>query len=278
MAIACTDSLEDLVREFESGEGDVMDNLMTLLDNYTDGDTSTVTRTRCSSAILNKDELLSSIRNAYPHDDGGSSTSEGEMDKFLERTWSRCTDGRVIKTLRGRSSPSPYVKVVTKLKEYYDQKQGELERPISTLQERVESTQLDQDTKQEITETIATTYRHNMQIQLKRCIIKTIERLRKKHLPADFPKARLQPNIIRILKEYYINFPYPTRKQKEKLARDCGITLQQVTTWFNNHRRRYKSKPGIMKGRGSRKGKGRISKDEGVSFSVELTSSTETVR
>lgn len=32
--------------------------------------------------------------------------------------------------------------------------------------------------------------------------------------------------------------PYPTKKEKEELAKCCNITVKQITTWFNNKRYR----------------------------------------
>lgn len=53
--------------------------------------------------------------------------------------------------------------------------------------------------------------------------------------------------------------PYPTKKEKEELARRCKMTTKQISTWFNN--KRYRSnctltKKGTDKGKGKGKGKG----------------------
>ena len=44
--------------------------------------------------------------------------------------------------------------------------------------------------------------------------------------------------------------PYPTKKEKEELAKCCKMTVKQVSTWFNN--KRYRSNCTLTK-----KGKGR---------------------
>ena len=44
--------------------------------------------------------------------------------------------------------------------------------------------------------------------------------------------------------------PYPTKKEKEELAKRCKMTVKQVSTWFNN--KRYRSNCTLTK-----KGKGR---------------------
>jgi len=44
--------------------------------------------------------------------------------------------------------------------------------------------------------------------------------------------------------------PYPTKKEKEELARRCNMSIKQLSTWFNN--KRYRSNSTLTK-----KGKGR---------------------
>jgi pre-B-cell leukemia transcription factor 1 len=46
-----------------------------------------------------------------------------------------------------------------------------------------------------------------------------------------------------VLNEYFysnLSNPYPSEEIKEKLARECQITVSQVSNWFGNKRIRYK--------------------------------------
>mmetsp|Transcript_8241 Transcript_8241/g.16695 ORF Transcript_8241/g.16695 Transcript_8241/m.16695 type:complete len:112 (-) Transcript_8241:1954-2289(-) len=49
------------------------------------------------------------------------------------------------------------------------------------------------------------------------------------------------PGVIQIFKRWFDehqNHPYPTDQEKHELARQTGTTLQQITNWFINHRKR----------------------------------------
>jgi hypothetical protein len=46
-----------------------------------------------------------------------------------------------------------------------------------------------------------------------------------------------------VLNEYFyshLSNPYPSEEAKEELARQCQITVSQVSNWFGNKRIRYK--------------------------------------
>src|SRR5690606_37741389 len=50
-------------------------------------------------------------------------------------------------------------------------------------------------------------------------------------------RTPLPPVATEILSNWYnqhIDYPYPTQEEKLLLAQQCGISVQQVTTWFNN--------------------------------------------
>ncbi|CAM9509668.1 unnamed protein product, partial [Choristocarpus tenellus] len=47
--------------------------------------------------------------------------------------------------------------------------------------------------------------------------------------------------ITEILEAWFVEHmddPYPTDEQKTSLAKTVGLTYQQISTWFNNNRRR----------------------------------------
>ncbi|MGH0182159.1 UNVERIFIED_CONTAM: hypothetical protein FKN15_008601 [Acipenser sinensis] len=50
-----------------------------------------------------------------------------------------------------------------------------------------------------------------------------------------------------VLNEYFyshLSNPYPSEEAKEELARECSITMSQVSNWFGNKRIRYKKNIG----------------------------------
>ncbi len=50
-----------------------------------------------------------------------------------------------------------------------------------------------------------------------------------------------------VLNEYFyshLSNPYPSEEAKEELARNCSITVSQVSNWFGNKRIRYKKNIG----------------------------------
>ncbi|CAF1110670.1 unnamed protein product [Brachionus calyciflorus] len=62
--------------------------------------------------------------------------------------------------------------------------------------------------------------------------LKEAHRSRKQLLPD------LAVDIMNDWFEDHINNPYPTLEEKEKMARQAGITVKQVTAWFSNRRNR----------------------------------------
>mmetsp|Transcript_8240 Transcript_8240/g.16688 ORF Transcript_8240/g.16688 Transcript_8240/m.16688 type:complete len:90 (-) Transcript_8240:1954-2223(-) len=54
-------------------------------------------------------------------------------------------------------------------------------------------------------------------------------------------KGNLGKEATTIFKRWFDehqNHPYPTDQEKHELARQTGTTLQQITNWFINHRKR----------------------------------------
>lgn len=45
--------------------------------------------------------------------------------------------------------------------------------------------------------------------------------------------------------EQHIHHPYLTKKEKESLAEQTGLSAKQVSTWFANTRRRRKHEPAV---------------------------------
>ncbi|CAF0906957.1 unnamed protein product, partial [Didymodactylos carnosus] len=54
-------------------------------------------------------------------------------------------------------------------------------------------------------------------------------------------KGRLPDDAVDILNDWFdshVDHPYPTKDEKLELAEQCGVSLQKVSTWFNNRRTR----------------------------------------
>ena len=52
-------------------------------------------------------------------------------------------------------------------------------------------------------------------------------------------KQKLPKEARQVLKSWYVEHiedPYPSHEEKERLAKDAGINLKQVKTWFINMR------------------------------------------
>jgi hypothetical protein len=98
-----------------------------------------------------------------------------------------------------------------------------------------------------------------IQIQLKQSTCENVMVLRSRFLDARFEffnhsainlffvfrrkRRNFSKQATEILNEYFyshLNNPYPSEEVKEDLARQCQITVSQVSNWFGNKRIRYK--------------------------------------
>jgi hypothetical protein len=67
--------------------------------------------------------------------------------------------------------------------------------------------------------------------------------LRARFLDARRKRRNFAKKATDVLNEYFLGHlenPYPSEEAKEELARNCNITLSQVSNWFGNKRIRYK--------------------------------------
>ena len=82
-----------------------------------------------------------------------------------------------------------------------------------------------------------------IQIQLKQSTCEAIMILKSRFLDARRKRRNFNKKSSEILNEYfYSNLanPYPSEEVKEELARKCGLTMYQISSWFGNKRIRYK--------------------------------------
>ena len=52
------------------------------------------------------------------------------------------------------------------------------------------------------------------------------------------PKTRLNPKAVDLMRQSFLRDRYPNAEEKERLAREGGLTVQQVNGWFTNYRRK----------------------------------------
>jgi pre-B-cell leukemia transcription factor 1 len=88
-----------------------------------------------------------------------------------------------------------------------------------------------------------------IQMQLKQSTCEAIMVLRSRFLDGRRRRHNFAQQATEILNEYFylhLSFPYPSQKDKEELARKCGITVSQVSNWFGNKRIRYRKNAANM--------------------------------
>ncbi|XP_044593209.1 homeobox protein extradenticle-like [Cotesia glomerata] len=87
----------------------------------------------------------------------------------------------------------------------------------------------------------------SVQIQLKQIICEAVMILKSRFLDARRKRRNFSKQASDVLNDYFyehLSNPYPSDDDKEELARQCGITVSQVSNWFGNKRIRYKKNIG----------------------------------
>jgi len=82
-----------------------------------------------------------------------------------------------------------------------------------------------------------------IQVQLKQSTCENVMVLRSRFLDARRKRRNFSKQATEVLNEYFyshLSNPYPSEDVKEELARNCQITVSQVSNWFGNKRIRYK--------------------------------------
>ncbi|GMR41681.1 hypothetical protein PMAYCL1PPCAC_11876, partial [Pristionchus mayeri] len=82
-----------------------------------------------------------------------------------------------------------------------------------------------------------------IQVQLKQSTCEAVMILRSRFLDARRKRRNFSKQATEVLNEYFyahLSNPYPSEEAKEELARQCNITVSQVSNWFGNKRIRYK--------------------------------------
>ncbi|XP_061885204.1 pre-B-cell leukemia transcription factor 2 [Entelurus aequoreus] len=104
-------------------------------------------------------------------------------------------------------------------------------------------------TPREIERMVAIIHRKfsSIQTQLKQSTCEAVMILRSRFLDARRKRRNFSKQATEVLNEYFyshLSNPYPSEEAKEELAKNCGITVSQVSNWFGNKRIRYKKNIG----------------------------------
>uniref|UniRef100_A0A3Q3EAW4 Pre-B-cell leukemia homeobox 2 n=1 Tax=Labrus bergylta TaxID=56723 RepID=A0A3Q3EAW4_9LABR len=104
-------------------------------------------------------------------------------------------------------------------------------------------------TPREIERMVAIIHRKfsSIQTQLKQSTCEAVMILRSRFLDARRKRRNFSKQATEVLNEYFyshLSNPYPSEEAKEELAKQCGITMSQVSNWFGNKRIRYKKNIG----------------------------------
>ncbi|KAK6015906.1 homeobox domain protein [Ostertagia ostertagi] len=78
-----------------------------------------------------------------------------------------------------------------------------------------------------------------IQVQLKQSTCEAVMILRSRFLDARRKRRNFSKQATEVLNEYFyshLSNPYPSEEAKEELARQCNITVSQVSNWFGNKR------------------------------------------
>lgn len=208
-------------------------------------------------SVLQRPSTVSTqIDDLQPAD--GTLMSEAELDRFLFETW--INEATLSPRITG-SPVSNYIKKISELKTIFELKMTEIAQKEGVyLRQLLEMYNLKHselrntiELRRTLLHTKVNSKFSQLRVKVKQELVHTIVQLRAQYISDSGHRRRsFRPKTTKILCEWYeqhINHPYPTEIEKKFLSTQCGITMEQVTTWFNNKRCRRKSIS--HKGRGS---------------------------
>lgn len=182
--------------------------------------------------------------------------SEAELDAFLADVWQK----DVSDNPRTTTSPvSQYIRKVTELKVFFDEKMAEISQREATYVSELtyfdettplipasEISSLDETSiRQMLMETRLGYKFDDLRLKVKKEVAQTVLELRSHYVSNAGPRKtrKLRPKATKMLTQWFeshIDHPYPTEAEKQLLAVQSGVTMEQVTTWFSNKRSRSK--------------------------------------
>ncbi|KAI6235613.1 Homeobox domain-containing protein [Aphelenchoides besseyi] len=143
-----------------------------------------------------------------------------------------------------------YQQKLAQIRETYKKELQKYEDQCTQFTHHVQSLLHDQNntrpiTQQEVNRMVSIIQKKfsGIQIQLKQSTCENVMVLRSRFLDARRKRRNFSKQATEVLNEYFyshLNNPYPSEEVKEDLARQCQITVSQVSNWFGNKRIRYK--------------------------------------
>ncbi len=179
---------------------------------------------------------------------------EEELDAFLCEVWRKdLTDRPHACSTSG--SVSNYSKRITELKDLFDCKMAEIsQREATYINELmfcdettplITATQvatLDEELRKMMLESKLSYKFDKLRLKLKQEVVRTVLSLRSEYTHAK-KNRKLNSKANKLLNEWFefhLDNPYPSEAEKQLLAHQCGITVEQLSTWFCNKRSRSK--------------------------------------
>ncbi|TKR67879.1 hypothetical protein L596_023959 [Steinernema carpocapsae] len=128
------------------------------------------------------------------------------------------------------------------LRKYEDACQEFTQHVVSLLREQSRTRPIAQKEIERMVSIIQKKF-SGIQVQLKQSTCEAVMILRSRFLDARRKRRNFSKQATEVLNEYFyshLSNPYPSEEAKEELARQCQITVSQVSNWFGNKRIRYK--------------------------------------
>ncbi|XP_064406376.1 homeobox protein ceh-20-like [Halichondria panicea] len=183
--------------------------------------------------------------------------NEEELNAFLDDVWRK----NLADSPHTSSSPGPvsnYSKRITELKDLFDCKMAEISQREATYINELMScddttplitasqiASIDEELRRMMLESKLSYKFDKLRLRLKQEVAQTVLGLQSEYIQAGPPQKnqRLKSKATKLLNEWFdfhLDNPYPSEAEKQLLAYQCGITVEQLSTWFCNKRSRSK--------------------------------------
>ena len=174
-----------------------------------------------------------------------------ELDQFLTEVWERDAVGE-----------GKYAQKISQLKAFYHSKIAEIAQReatyISELTYFDDTTPLltadelasEDGMKQVLLESKVGQKFDSLRLKVKQEVSQTVLHLRTQLADTGRKRRKLRPKATKALSQWFeenVAHPYPSEAEKSRLALQCDITIDQVTTWFSNKRHRSKNGASLRK-------------------------------
>ena len=162
--------------------------------------------------------------------------TEQELNKFLRGVWGLRKDRTIPEVTKLKVF---FVRKLKELTNYYAEHTEETASCTCAYDEQEDGCVNDYNTLKEHVKNF-----EHLQFQLKELTADAIIRMYPKSLTivAFRDMRKLPDRALSYLEKWFlynIKDPYPCAKDKEKIAKKCGITMRQVSNWFSSQRQKH---------------------------------------